>query len=265
MQQLTRLVRSAQRPDLMGRARARLRNEIEWNLGAKRRASTRRLRALKDTHKGQRCFIIGNGPSLNRMDLSPLRDEVTFGLNRIYLLFPRIGFHTTYLVSVNELVIEQSAREIEPLPMPKFISWHARDDIRFTDDMMFVRDTFDGTLDFSKDPTRQIWEGATVTYVAMQLAYYLGFQKVILIGVDHSFVNTGDPHKIVVSGGADPNHFDPNYFGKGYRWQLPDLETSEQAYRLAREHFEADGREVIDATVGGKLEVFPKVDFQTLF
>ncbi|MFO7997093.1 MAG: hypothetical protein R6U93_08195, partial [Dehalococcoidia bacterium] len=86
-----------------------------------------RIKALKDKHEGQRCFIIGNGPSLRNTDLSLLRDEVTFGLNRIYLLFDQIGFPTSYFVSFNNLVIEQCARDIAELPCPKFINWHYRD------------------------------------------------------------------------------------------------------------------------------------------
>lgn len=241
------------------------RTGVEWYSSLERRVSARRLQTLKDKHKGERCFIIGNGPSLNKMDLSPLKNEVTFGLNRIYLLFPRLGFSTTYYVSVNRLVIEQCAQEIENLSPPKFVSWYARDVIRFTSSMMFIRDPHDGRSGFSKDPKSRIWEGATVTYVAMQIAYYMGFQTIILIGVDHSFATKGTPHEIVRSTGADPNHFDTNYFGKDFRWQLPDLETSEKFYELAKFHFEQDGREIIDATVDGKLQVFPKVDYLTLF
>jgi hypothetical protein len=99
----------------------------------------------------------------------------------------------------------------------------------------------------------------------MQLAFHMGFQKVILVGVDHSFATQGTPHDEVVSQGDDPNHFSTNYFGKGFRWQLPDLDTSEVAYRLARQAFEADGREIVDATIGGKLTVFPKINYLELF
>ncbi len=56
----------------------------------------------------------------------------------------------------------------------------------------------------------------------------------------------------------DPNHFDPNDFGPRVKWQLPDLETSEIAYRLAHDEFEAHGRTIVDATVDGKLNVFPE-------
>lgn len=222
--------------------------------------NVKRLQSFRDRHKGQRCFIIGNGPSLKKMDLTPLKDEITFGLNRIYILFAALGFATTYFVSVNRYVIEQCADEITQLPCQKFISWTARRFLPLASDLAFIRSR--QSPGFYVDVARQgVWEGATVTYVAMQIACYMGFQRVILIGVDHSFQTEGEPHQLITSEGDDPNHFHPEYFGKGFRWQLPDLETSELAYRLAKRQFELTGREILDATVGGKLQVFPKVDY----
>jgi hypothetical protein len=223
------------------------------------------MTALKNRYQGERCFIVGNGPSLNDTDLSLLENEVTFGLNRIYLLFDYLGFATTYYVSVNRLVIEQCSEEISRLvPCPKFISWGGRDLVSFKDDVMFLVSD-QRSPRFSTRITGGVWEGATVTYVAMQIAYFLGFEKIVLIGVDHSFVTRGKPHTTVISPGGDPNHFHPDYFGEGFRWQLPDLETSEVAYRMAQVQFERAGREIVDATIGGKLEVFPKVDYHSLF
>ena len=80
---------------------------------------------MRNIHRGERCFIIGNGPSLKNTDLAKLKDEYTFGMNRIYLMFPELGFTTTYFASINDLVVEQCAEEIAALPIPKFISWHA--------------------------------------------------------------------------------------------------------------------------------------------
>jgi len=91
-----------------------------------RRESIRRLAAFKNVHKGQRAFVIGNGPSLKHTNLAKLKDEFTFGLNRIYLLFPELGFHTTYYAATNDLVIEQFNRDILELPMPKFLAWRSR-------------------------------------------------------------------------------------------------------------------------------------------
>src|SRR3990172_4300646 len=223
------------------------------------------LSALKNTQSGKRCFIIGNGPSLKTIDLGKLRNEFTFGMNRIYLLFPELGFTTTYFVSINDLVIEQCAGEIAALTIPKFIAWHSNRHFQhFPDDMIFLYTTYTGPK-FAHDMTRRVWEGATVTNVALQLAFYMGFEQVFLIGVDHNFADKGAANKTVVSAGDDPNHFSANYFGKGFRWQLPDLDTSEIGYRLAREAYRKAGRSVLDATVCGKLTVFPKVDYNSLF
>jgi hypothetical protein len=185
-------------------------------------------------------------------------------MNRIYLAFPEMGFTTTYYVSINSLVIEQCAEEIRSLPIPKFLSWRSRHLIQPTEDTAFLHTTYTGPK-FAKDARGRLWEGATVTYVALQLAYHMGFQQVFLIGVDHNFTTQGKPNATVTSQGDDPDHFHTGYFGKGFRWQLPDLETSERGYRMARQAYAADGREVLDATVGGKLTVFKKVDYNSLF
>ncbi|MBU2609981.1 MAG: DUF115 domain-containing protein [Chloroflexi bacterium] len=234
-----------------------------------RQESIHHLVGLKDIHRGQRCFIIGNGPSLRQTDLTKLRGEFTFGLNRIYLLFLDLGFTTTYFLSMNDLVIEQCAAEILALPMPKFLTWRSHRFFTALHPSSFILPTFLYTTytgpKFARNVTGRLWEGATVTYVALQLAYHMGFSQVILIGVDHNFVTKGDANKTVTSQGDDPNHFAPNYFGKGFKWQLPDLETSERAYRMAKAAYEADGRQVLDATIGGKLTVFPKADYLSLF
>ena len=233
-----------------------------------RRQSIKRLTALKDVHKGKRAFIVGNGPSLKRTDLSKLRSEITFGMNRIYLAFPELGFTTTYLCISNDLVVEQFVDDIHALMIPKFIAWrshrHFNSQLPITQLPTFVYTSYTGPK-FAGDVRGRVWEGATVTNLALQLAFHMGIEKAILIGVDHNFASKGDANKTVVSQGDDPNHFMPNYFGKGVRWQLPDLDTSEVGYTLAREAYRKAGREIVDATVGGKLTIFPKVEYEALF
>jgi len=229
-----------------------------------RRASIQHLNAYKDIHLGERCFIIGNGPSLNQLDLGKLHSEFTFGMNRIYLMFPTLGFSTSYFVSINDLVIRQCAGEIQDLVMPKFLAWRSHPHLQPDANTSFLYTSYTGPR-FSRDVSGRVWEGATVTYVALQLAFHMGFQQVILIGVDHNYSSTGNPNQTVISQGDDPNHFAPQYFGKGFHWQLPDLETSELAYRMALEAYQRAGRQVLDATRAGKLTVFPKVDYDSLF
>lgn len=223
-----------------------------------------RLRALHDRYAGERCVIIGNGPSLRKMDLASIASERTFGLNRIYLKFNELGFATTFLVCINGLVWEQFGHDIGRQSSILVAPWRERERLRSRSDAYFVRT--DHRPVFRRNiPREGVWEGGTVTFVAMQLAYYLGFRQVVLIGVDHAFTAVGVPNSTVESKGADADHFDPSYFGPGVRWQLPDLDSSERAFRSAREAFAKDGREIVDATVGGQLDVFRKVEFEALF
>ena len=166
---------------------------------------------------------------------------------------------------MNDLVLEQCAAEMVALALPKFITWRARRWFAAGHSTVFLDTDFTGPEDFAPTATGRIFEGFTVTYVALQLAFHMGFSEAILIGVDHNFVTQGPANQEMVSQGDDPNHFASNYFGPGFRWQLPDLEGSERAYRMANVAYGAAGRRVVDATLGGKLTVFPKAEFESLF
>jgi len=242
---------------------------------ARGRESAQRLLEMRNRHWGQRAWIIGNGPSLRDMDLSPLANEFTFGSNRVYLAFDDLGFHTTYLSGSARWIIRQFGEEMAQSGPQVFLS-HL-----FASEVPTLPRTVTTFLSrrrasFGTHPL--FWgfhDGGTVTYTSMQLAFYMGFTEVILIGVDHSFVETGtaaaevvpqaddDPRAAtVVSGGDDPNHFLPNYFGKGVKWSLPSWHQMEESYAMARKRYEAAGRLIVDATVGGKLTIFPKVDYE---
>ena len=243
-------------------------HSVAW-WGATHFVNPSRHRALDfaNRHEGQRCFILANGPSLATMNLSPLAGEITFGLNRIYLLFDRLPFKPTYFACVNELVLEQFSDEIGQLPMPKFLNWNRRKLFNADDPSTnFVKLSL-GLHDlFGQEFAQPLFSGGTVTYVALQIAYIMGFSEVILIGLDHSFADKGTPNIVEVRrDDKDANHFHPDYFPKGSKWQLPDLRRSELAYELGRNTFESDGRKIRDATINGKCFVFEKVSFTSLF
>ena len=227
-----------------------------------------RLHSLWDSHEGQRCFIVGNGPSINQTDLRPLAGEYTFLMNRGTLLLKRVpGWKPSYWVSVNPYVIRDYGQEsYRTLPrdtiafLPKN-QWLAH---RNWENTIWI-DTSEPRVRFATDCLRLIREGHTVTNVALQLAFHMGFEEVYLIGIDHVFKTIAHPNAMVDQRGSDVNHFDPNYFADGTEWQMADLEKSEESYRLARDTFEAYGRVVRNATVGGRLEVFERVDYTKLF
>jgi hypothetical protein len=220
------------------------------------RDSVKRLSELKNGYRSEQCVIIGNGPSLRDTDLKSLEGRYTFGLNRIYLMFDELGFATTFHVVVNRLVIEQCTSDLEAVQATQFVSWAGKDFLSPGHPAVYLQDRRGPR--FCRDVGLGVWQGSTVTFVAMQLAYHMGFRDVVLVGIDHRFADQGPANQVVTSTGDDPNHFDPNYFGKGFRWQLPDLETSEVAYGLARTAFEHAGGRIVDATVNGACQVFQK-------
>jgi len=219
------------------------------------------LNRFKNIHSGQSCFIIGNGPSLNQMDLSRLKGCYTFGLNKIYLIFDRADLKLSYHVAVNRLVIEQSLEQFKLMDCPSFLSYRAARPLLEGSEPNFYFLATGGPFTFRKDITTPLHEGFTVTFVAMQIAYYMGFQNVFLIGVDHNYAARGRANEEQFMEHDDPNHFDPGYF-KNSSWQLPDLQASELSYHMARFFYNQEGRQIYDATVGGKLNIFPKISFE---
>lgn len=243
--------------------------EARWRMSPPGRRNAERVAALRGACAGRRAFVIGNGPSLNRIDLSRLAGEVTIASNGIFLK-QADGFVPTYYTVEDWLVAEDRAAEIGAYRGP--LKLFPRDLARFIpedDDTLWVHfpRNYRGFPRFSDDFGRRVFWGGTVTFMNLQLAWYLGCTSAILIGVDHSYqVPDQIPaSQVLTSDAADVNHFDPTYFGPGLRWHNPMVHRMEVAYRGARDFAVAHRWPILNATIGGHLEVFPRVDFDDLF
>ena len=262
-------VRAVSRRLLSARFRARL--AADWHHWAhmayrghpEYRRSLTALKAEKGRYRNKSCVIIGNGPSIRDLDLSRFRDVDTFCLNRGYLLWRDQNLTPTFLLAVNDLVIEQFHQEMIDVGCPLYVPWQHHQLFRGAPQSTFVETRWHER--FFEDLKWGLWPGSTVTFAALQLAYHMGFSTAVLVGVDHRFKDQGPAHKEIVQEADDPNHFAANYFGKGVRWNLPDLDGSEFAYRLALQAYVADERRIIDATKNGALQVFPKIELDEVF
>lgn len=218
--------------------------------------TSQRLHRFRDCHLGQRLVLVCNGPSLNRTDFALIRGEVIMGLNKIFLGFRKFHFYPRYYTAINRRVIEQSSSEIGRLGC-----------IRFLKDLGSVNPVPESALTyllhsspeerFHSDLCKGFFEGYTVTFAALQLAFFMGFSLVVIVGMDHRYRYEGSPNEPRELSGPDPNHFDPSYFS-GQTWDNPDLANSERFYDLARQTFESAGRRIIDCTVDGACTVFEK-------
>ena len=121
---------------------------------------------------------------------------------------------------------------------------------------------------FSTDASKRIYCGQSVTIINLQLAYHLGFSKIYLVGMDFSY-NIPDSAKVngleIESTEDDVNHFHPDYFGAGKKWHDPQLDKVLLSYKQSKLMFEAAGRKIVNATKGGNLNIFERVDFDSLF
>ncbi|RXJ66669.1 hypothetical protein CRV08_12345 [Halarcobacter ebronensis] len=229
---------------------------------------------LKDKYAGKRCFIIGNGPSLNKHDLTLLAKEYTFGVNGIFYKTEECGFKPTFYVVEDNHVIDDNLETINIYNCEyKFFPTRDKSKILETSNTLFFEyemgffnenNKYFCKPRFSFDCEDKIFAGQTVTYTNIQLAYYMGFSEIYLIGVDFNYQvpkSTTIEGDTYISNENDPNHFHPDYFGKGKKWHDPKLDRVALNYSLAEKVFRLNNKKIYDATIGGKLDIFEKVDW----
>ncbi len=197
-----------------------------------------------NTHLGETCVIIGNGPSLKHVPNMWLDKYPSFGTNKIYL-----KYIPSYYCCTNPLVLKQNKSAIEMLDCDKFTR------LGIIDSGYHLN--IDSRKEFSYHPDKYVYEGYTITFVALQLAYYFGFTNVLLVGVDHKYEYNGKPNEKHVMDKDDPNHFHPDYF-KGQEWNNPDLFQSEISYTMAEIAYTKVHRKIINLTQDSELNVFQK-------
>lgn len=244
--------------------------------------SQQRLALMRRKHQDRRCFIIANGPSLQQLDMMKLRREVTLGCNGIYQAFPEWGFHTSYLVFEDIEQLELRRHDVGkvrgPVKLAAIYNGYAFKSDQRT--LFFNAPRMRGQLyyweelypQFSTDFAAIVHLGSTVTYIMLQLAYHLGCNPVYLVGLDHDYGELPalfPPGKITVT---EENidqirglHFSNTYYQVGDQIGVPDVARQEAAYARAREAFEADGRQVFNASAHTALDVFERCDFEGLF
>ncbi len=229
-------------------------------------ANKRSLSVLKNRHKDRRCFIIGNGPSLKQTDLRRLRKEITFGCNAIFLIEELYPFKPTYYVIEDRLIAEDRAEEINSFNgSVKLYPWDQRCRLNGNAYYPLVR-TYEPYPQFSDDISCAVYTGWTVTYISLQLAWYMGIRDIYLVGVDGTYVSLSNPDDncVITSTTKDHNHFHPDYYGPGRRWHRPQPERIKAAYECAASFALRNNGRIQNATRGGQLNIFPRVDYDVV-
>jgi hypothetical protein len=148
------------------------------------------LDAFEGTHRGRRCFVVGNGPSLNAVDMTKLKDELTFGSNRCYLGFEQWGAPFTFWGIYDHFQVQEYHREYEAKVPPECVKLVAFDYLP----LLRMRNVCalnvawprQGPHQFSASPDA-VFAGFTVTHMLMQAAACMGCNPIVLIGCDHRY------------------------------------------------------------------------------
>lgn len=230
----------------------------------------RYMAKIRNSHLGESCFIIGNGPSLTVEDLNTLHDNGidTFAVNRIYQIFPQTRWRPTYFVSTDAVMLRDKLEEAAAIPAKiKFIPLQNKYylGIKIKGAKYFFRNDRrekDQPEGFSLDCTEQVNMRGTVTIACMQLAMHLGYKHIYLLGIDHNF------DKVITENGEviiDPSV--KNYFIEGYDQDVlsevqHDLGTTTKAYYDVRRFIDKTDVNIYNASRKTKLEAFPKVTFE---
>ena len=245
--------------------------------------SAKKIQSLKDRYSGQRCFIMGNGPSINLMDLDLLANEIVWGFNKCYLLYDRLNWRPRFYVTNDQRLAQDIGPEINQLVQQSnnttffFPKQFKKQGILFSSSKINwfnekkLKNEEITQWSFSKDVSSWVANSATVTIAGLQLASYLGFSPIFLIGCDTTYsipksvLIDGSPENLISTQNDDPNHFSSNYFSQGDKWVLPNTELMIQQYEQSKIMLDDIGVFVYNANVGGNLEVFQRVNFNNLF
>ncbi len=230
---------------------------------------------FKDKYKKHRCFFVGNGPSLKVEDLSILykNNEQTFAFNRIYNIFDKTPWRPTFYISQDEKMLAGCKDVVNNLDLPyKFIpiqlKWyyniHISNAIYFNMKMQPLENPMDKLL-WSKKPASDIYCASTGMYTAAQLAVYMGFTEIYFIGVDHHFHISQNNNGEIIVDDKVKDYFSDKYNEDKDSLYIPNTEKSTYTYIAMKEYCDKQNVSVYNATRGGKLEVFQRVEFDSLF
>ncbi len=244
-----------------------------------------RNKSYYNIHENKRCFIIGNGPSLTINDLDMLKNEFSFGCNAIYALYKKTSWRPTYYCAADaggcrlyfntpeilDMLIRGSQGIFASIATDAFSYRNNYNNLFF----FKTKFSYDGLLPkFSDDICDGLYASGTITYFMLQIAIYMGFKQIYLLGIDFSFScerdNNGNvklqsvinhPKEIEE---AEKTLSEPVKKVYGYDY-VADIDKQLYGYQAAKKYADSHGIKIYNATRGGKLEVFPRVDFDSLF
>lgn len=257
--------------------------DIKRNLDLKKYAKSKDalfMKSLRNAYAGAGCFVIGNGPSLTPRDLDKIKESeiVSFGTNRIYHIYDKTKWRPTYYVSVDVAGLEtEMNRIISGGDYVKFLNYKAMKFGRKPKDNIHYIYTFGNfkvnpykmeNASLSEDCSRHVSKTATVTANAIELAIYMGFSEIYLLGVDNNYARKRlTDGKVIRDFTVKSSYFEgmkDSQGNPGDGFSVQSVDYMNETYKICKQFAESHGVKILNATRGGKLDVFERVSLNEI-
>lgn len=239
--------------------------------------NSRRLYSYKNKHKGERCFLVGNGPSLRISDLEGLQKngEITFGCNLVTKVFGETSWRPDYYFLIDRICAKFQSAEINEAirDIPLFTNITTYNIFRNKPrNPVILYNIARDRYKVKRSPLAYyIPSGSTVMSLMIEMAVYMGFSEIYLIGCDCTSTFSGNTHFIQDYTDERLKQRDAKKIIdrmrrlgiEGEDYEKYFLDGSLNAYTLLKEHAMKRGVTIYNATRGGALEVFERVDLDT--
>lgn len=215
------------------------------------------LYKLKSLYNDKRCFIIATGPSLQLSDLELLKSEITFSMNSICRVFSQTDWRPTFYGIQDRFVYSK---------MEEIISNYFKDKCNvFVSDELdrlykipdsFIKFPFNSVYHlydqqfgkfyskFSSNAYNIVYDGYSITYSLIQIAIFMGFKEIYLLGSDCNYTKDGKNHFV------ESGHYDKR--------EYLNYDKMITGYKAAKEYADENGIKIVNCTRGGMLEVFQR-------
>lgn len=229
---------------------------------------------FKNTNKGHRCFVIGNGPSLNKQDLSLLSNEITIVVNAFWKNNIVGKWQPTYYCFTDPILFNGSIQAkdffrnlqqkinssifLAPIFAKNIIE---NQKLLPPEKVYYVvnRGKLSESLNYNIDLTKSIPGVINVIELGIMWAIYMGFSQIYLIGLDHSWLS----HK-----GTDKYFYRDTIENSSkvhYEHILKCVLELWRGYETILKIASNKNINIINATEGGFLDVFERVNYESIF
>lgn len=225
----------------------------------KNRNRYHQLIKFQNIHAGKRCFLIGTGPSLTLEDIEKLGKEITFGTNTLLKIYSKTSWRAKYYCIIDPNTYKNLEGEVIEQDLKNLFYPNNRIRNSKIHGYCFALNHSDAYkkylskwfsfTKFSDDMEKQVFDGASVIYATMQIAIYMGIKEIYLLGVDCNYSTENTKHAEGMS-----------YSNYQYKWTENTGITMIEGFKIAKKYADAKGIKIYNASRGGQLEVFPRVD-----